>query len=236
VSQPNPRLARPESAIDRLRACIDDDAAIALVTAYFDPSSGFAGATFDTLGTSRPNEFDAHDLLALNLLDERLSSTAIRWLLSTEGTDVMRPLLEAIGSDAELGAPGDSEALASAEAAYSRLTSLGGVGSTKATKLLARKRPALVPILDTVVRSVVMAPQGQYWATFQAFMGEKRHRARLEQVKRRAGIPDEITLLRVLDVAIWMGGSGSRAAWRVRDDLDVPDLAWTPRARSRQAI
>jgi hypothetical protein len=46
-------------------------------------------------------------------------------------------------------------------------------------------------------------------------------------------VPDAITLLRVLDVAIWMSGSRSKAAWTARDDLGVPDLGWARRPSVR---
>src|SRR5437870_3282781 len=55
-----------------------------LVHIYFSPDedSPFAGSTFDTLGENVQDRFGVADLIALNLLDERIGPPAIRTILN----------------------------------------------------------------------------------------------------------------------------------------------------------
>lgn len=80
----------------------------------------------------------------------------------------------------------------------------------RATKLLARKRPELVPIMDYVVMKTCFPAQGAHW---QGLLEGLRADSgalvrRLERIMVDADIPDEVTLLRVFDVLAWIDGSG----------------------------
>jgi hypothetical protein len=199
-----------------------------LVKAYFDPQSGFAAATFNTFGESDPNAIGRDDLLALNCLDERISPRAIREFLSATGQDRLREALSSIPQDVDLR-DADQRLFADAEVAWNLLQEFDRVGPVIAGKLLARKRPRLVPIVDGVVRTVIDAGRGNYWKTYQAFMADPAQANRLDEISRSASVPEKITLLRVLDVCVWMRGSGARDAYTVRDECNIPDLPWARR-------
>lgn len=221
----------PGTPHGRIRACLDGHAP-ALVAAYFEPDCGFAADTFDTVGENPPDKFAVGDLLALNLLDERLGPRAVRALLSSEGNREIG--LIGIDPDARLGDEGDGEVLAEAHEVWNRLCRLDGVGPVKAGKLLARKRPRLVPIVDSVVIRVVGAGRGRYWSVFGEFMGDEANRNLLRTMRPESAV-ESASLLRVLDVAIWTRGSGSTRACALRDRLGVPDLTWSPRPDSTPA-
>lgn len=212
------------SPAERLTACLDDHAG-GLVQAYFDVDRPFSGDTFDTLGDNPPTVFVRDDFLALTCLDESIPPRTLRWLLGTQGQAVISPMLAAVPVAVALGADGDERALAHAQRLWDALQMGHGIGPTKAGKLLARKRPNLVPIVDSVVTSVVGAPTGEYWSTYRQVMTDTAAVERLEAIWAAAGSPN-VSLLRILDVTVWMRGSRSRSAEGVRAYLKVPPLPW----------
>jgi len=81
----------------------------------------------------------------------------------------------------------------------------------KATKLIARKRPRLYTIWDSVVSQVLGAERAHLkpvrealWADY----GTLHHR--WLSTRKEAGLPDEISALRVFGVIAWMDGEESR--------------------------
>ncbi len=93
---------------------------------------------------------------------------------------------------------------------YRELLSIRGLGETSVTKLLARKRPHLVPILDSVVAEELGVVKGRYWSPLHACLvaDDRRMHRRLEALRETAGIGADISVLRVFDVLVWMVGKG----------------------------
>ncbi|MGY0231977.1 DUF6308 family protein [Longispora urticae] len=89
------------------------------------------------------------------------------------------------------------------------LLDLDGVGVTTATKLMARKRPRLRPIWDPVVAAVTGTGRRQWEPLRVALREDDRalHR-RLLRLRSAAGLPLEVSPLRVLDVICWQTGRG----------------------------
>lgn len=189
-----------------------------LVREYFDIANNrnFAGATFDNFG---PPETEAEwngvtdrDLLALCMLDVRPRPEAIRQLRSEEFKDVFQalprytPIWEA--EDSELQEIG---------AAWGKLAHVYYFGPTSISKILARKRPHLVPIQDSVIERLLNIPKDSSW---HPALG-----AALEDDVLRSGIDNLWTggneerpsTLRLLDVALWTLGSNSRVAATMRN-------------------
>jgi len=132
-----------------------------LLTAYFDPARGFAGATFDGLGVNPRNEITRDDLLAVTLLDVRWLPSAVRRLLG-EGRSQATALLVGISSATSLWEASDGR-LEAINPLWNLLTrGSDGVEPALASKLLARKRPRLIPITDTIIVARVDA-MGQTW-------------------------------------------------------------------------
>jgi len=91
---------------------------------------------------------------------------------------------------------------------------LVGIGTASATKLLARKRPRLCPISDSVVIKAVHVP-GRTCDVLRCLLEDPAVRAEIEALRPAAAA--EATLLRILDVALWVSHSGSAAAQWVRE-------------------
>ncbi|MEU7981441.1 DUF6308 family protein [Micromonospora sp. NPDC049081] len=189
-----------------------------LVAAYFSPDGPFAGTSFDLVGENPPDVLTLDDLLATTLLDISWRPLAIRALLA--GGDHVSAALTAIPADLDLWNAGP-DTLQVATALHRWLDDLPGVGPVTASKLLARKRPRLVPIHDEIVLRVLAPPKKQLWVTLAAALGESALRDEIEGL-RPAGIHSP-SLLRLLDVAIWTRHSRSRNARDARNAVGIPE-------------
>jgi hypothetical protein len=188
-----------------------------LLKAYFDPACGFAGAMFDTLGANPRNEITRDDLLAVTLLDVRWSPSAVRRLLGDDAKQATE-LLAGITSVKNLWEVSE-EKLAATDPLWRLLTKgSDGVGQTRASKLLARKRPRLVPITDSIIVGRVGAI-GETWQALRYCLQDASLRQAIKALRpQQAGTA---SVLRLLDVALWMLHSQSKAARKARDTAGV---------------
>ncbi|MGB3438989.1 MAG: DUF6308 family protein [Actinophytocola sp.] len=187
----------------------------ALVAAYFDPDAGFAGGLFDSLGEPDPCRITVDDLLATSLLEVRFGPAAVRAILGPEA-DAISTLLAKVDPGVPIWE--DHELLAGPlTELWKLLRGLRGVGRVTTSKLLARKRPHLVPIIDRVVlRTLRLSPLGS-WQAIRGVLLDGERRARLAALAPS----DEVSVLRLLDVLLWMRGSESRAVRQVRARLGI---------------
>ncbi|MBA3250462.1 MAG: hypothetical protein H0T66_09215 [Geodermatophilaceae bacterium] len=80
-----------------------------------------------------------------------------------------------------------------------------GIGSVTRAKLLARKRPHLIPVSDSVIRGALGKPTN-LWNYHQALFldhGDELRRL-LDQARTDAGVDGRVSHLRLLDVIVWM--------------------------------
>ena len=103
---------------------------------------------------------------------------------------------------------------------WDALLQMPGVGTATASKLLARKRPRLCPVSDKVVIGAVGVP-GWTWEELRAFLQDPAARAEIEALRPPPAAV--VSVLRILDVAIWIRHSHSRAASRIRRDSGIPE-------------
>lgn len=199
----------------------DDDAeALAMLRAYYEPSIGspgsYAGALFDTWDSAGTryamlDEFTADDLLAVSFLSVRFNAATAHALLNERRAE-LSDLLDLVGEDrdlAEVEEPIDHSW--PAWKLYEALRSIHGIGRTKATKLMARKRPRLIPIYDPVVGKVTDTEDHQ-WVPLHAALrpGGLLSHERLVRLAAEAGLDQTVSALRVLDVIAWMDGDVSK--------------------------
>jgi hypothetical protein len=78
------------------------------------------------------------------------------------------------------------------------------VGWVIAGKILARKRPRLVPVWDNVVKCANGRPSNAWLWLGELLAQDISLADRLEDLHHQAELPDLVSRLRVLDVAIWM--------------------------------
>lgn len=184
-----------------------------LVAAYFDSEGPFAAETFDTLGTNEPFEVTSNDLLACTTLNVAYPALAMRHLLGPDRDETGKLLVE-IPTEVDLWTATDDH-LDAAEVAWNYLRRYRGVDEVLAGKLMARKRPRLAPVVDSVVMAALGFPGGQVWRTLRGCLQDETIRLQIDAL-RPVGLTPAVTTLRLLDVAMWMRGSNSQNVRRVR--------------------
>lgn len=186
------------------------------------------GAHYDTWagGGDAPgvvNILTADDLLAASFLSVRFSPRACIGILDHRREEVTA-LLEQIPADldlADLSHDDFKRVLGEGSPAWQLWDLLRGndgtekenwgIGPTKASKLLARKRPRLIPIWDSVVREEAgLRNSLTQWSDWHEVLTANggvlaKH---LDDIQRRANLPHPISRLRAMDVVLWMHGTG----------------------------
>jgi hypothetical protein len=121
----------------------------------------YTGAAFDRLagGGAAPevaDRFTADDLIAVTKLSVSVDPRAALRMLETEAGD-LSALLTDIPVDLDLIYAEDRHIGpdSPADQLWRRVDRYHRVGETKTSKLLARKRPRLLPVIDSVVREVL---------------------------------------------------------------------------------
>jgi len=188
------------------------DEAVEHLRRYFAPVSGttgWAGSRFERLagGGDRPDtadRFTADDLVAVSLLSVSVPPHGAIQLLESRADEFARLLAE-IPHDLELV---DVESIPDDWAPnrlWTALRDIHGIGWVTAGKLLARKRPRLIPVYDTVVQAAV-EPTASFWEALRAALraDDRALHRHLLSLRDEAGIGDDISALRVFDVVVWM--------------------------------
>ena len=88
----------------------------------------------------------------------------------------------------------------------------------QAGKLLARKRPRLVPVTGEIIVATV-GPAGQTWRALRYCLQDESLRRAIEAVRLRQA--RTVGVLRLFDVALWMLHSESTAAGSARAAASV---------------
>jgi len=173
--------------------------------------TSYGGRRFEALGGGgdRPETrdiFAADDVVAVSLLSVSIPPEAVLRILEPR-TGLLGNLLGKIPHDTDLwtadrsviGPGSDAEAL------WYALETIDGIGWVTAGKLLARKRPRLIPVYDSVVKGALMSGQGAtWWVDLWEALQDEALVERLSELKAEADLDEGISLLRVLDVAAWM--------------------------------
>ncbi|CAN5199094.1 hypothetical protein BH20ACT22_BH20ACT22_14780 [soil metagenome] len=224
-----------EQSYETIDTLLEDPAA-ELVDAFYrrdgahdlSPRTDFVGELFTSLGEADPNAFEPVDLLAVHLMGMRFTVTATETLLnSKKERDEVCDLLSEIPCNVDIW---DANADLSDSSAASRLwqrlvgfeNGYDGIGWVTAGKLLARKRPRLIPVIDNVIVTLVPGTTDGYWALLQGYLRSEERRRKVDSL-RHGKIPSFLTpTLRLLDTAIWMRGSNGPAK-AIREKFDLPD-------------
>jgi len=191
------------SAVLRNGVVIGDPlgAVLGLVTAYRD-----VGVS----GLSRPASFGEPDLRLGNRDGARISAAQIAAVL--ERRHAIEQALEEIASQASLTEPAGSVPWLPLRQLFDAFAGIHGVGFSKMTKALYRKRPALIPILDSIVQKYLedddlgaQAPFGERALEFvRGYKRDLDHNQgplqRVRQELARRGY--ELTEVRILDLLI----------------------------------
>lgn len=193
----------------------DDARCVTALRTYFHGAPGrepFMGRHFDTWGNRVDNAYTSDDVVAVAFLSVNVPSEAVTQLIADPPASLTDALAHPDSADRDL-VEVDVDDITPDWAPWrlwTQVRALPGVGPTTASKLLARKRPRLLPIWDTVAATVIGPSEG-FWqglaAALQANDRELHHR--LLRLHREAELPDQVSALRTFDVIAWMEGKGN---------------------------
>jgi hypothetical protein len=208
------------SAIDRINEAVQSSQAVDHLHTYFHEPAlsegsppGFTGAWFERLG--EPSSADADQLTSADIVAVTTLSVGIPSQITVKLLIGHQERIAALLSDIPRDPPiweVDADVLGPNGAAEElweliRRTGKGAKPANRwvsAHKLCARKRPALLPVYDREVAWLVVPEDGKWWRTAWQAMQQPALRQRLTELHDRAGVPAEVTLLRTLDVVLWM--------------------------------
>jgi hypothetical protein len=178
-----------------------------------------AYSRFDVSDRSRPASFGEPDLRLANQGGARISAAEITAIL--ERRRAIERALRAIAPGASLAGAASSVPWLALRQLFDAFAGIRGVGFSKMTKALHPKRPALIPMLDSVVQKYLEDDDLGAQATF----GERalglvrgykrdldRNRAAVRAVRHElASRGYGLSEVRILDVLVWsVGTPGSR--------------------------
>lgn len=191
----------------------------------------FTGAHFERLADhGELDRFTANDLVAVAMLGVDLPALAALHLLEDDAHSISGLLAQLPQSHDALWA---TDALAPDKPAwtlYYRLLDEDGLGRTRASKLLAAKRPHLIPIYDSVVGDALgIGDNNDDWAAWRAVLAEPSTRGEVAEVRDAVAAAAHLSLLRTLDIVIWMRHKGWAQIGRDLNPIDPTTIpTWNP--------
>lgn len=204
------------------RPVFESPRAAELLAAYYErDKSGaprFTGSAFDSWagGGDRAavcDAFTSDDVVAVTYLSMRLHWTLV-WDLLEGRARTLSELLSAVPTDVRLWDEDHrvSAALKAATTLWRYLRDVVGAGPVTSHKLLARKRPLLLPVYDSVVRSAV-AGSDEIWLPLRRWLQADGNLQLLRDTREAASaisrvVPYALSELRVFDIVLWMEHSG----------------------------
>jgi hypothetical protein len=175
----------------------------------------YTGRRFDFLdggGQRDEHVFTSDDIVAVSMLSVTIPPTASIEILEKRRDELSRLLCKIpVGQSLWQVPEGTVSTSSAASALFKMLKSIPGVGWVTAHKLLARKRPDLLPVYDRVVKARLQPRSSKFWIPLRNSLLKNDHEVvdRLEVIREEATLPDpQPSLLRILDVSIWMTSQG----------------------------
>jgi len=197
-----------------LREGVEVEHPLDVALAFFEAYSGYEAGD-----SSRPNSFDERDLRRANRGGARISAAEIEAIL--ERRRAIERGLRAIPLGASLADVTGSIPWSPMTRLFDGFADIRGVGFSKMTKALHRKRPALIPMLDSIVQAYLTRDDSRTGSTD---FGERatalvrsykrdldRNRSALRELKRELGNRQYVTTeVRILDLLIWSAEDSER--------------------------
>jgi len=193
--------------VDPSRFVTDSERPLAISSLRHYFSGHYTGALFEKLtDREEPNAITARDIVAVTALGVRVPVRAADWILGA-GRAEISDLLSMIPNGVPIWENVRLDLSSKAWELWTVLDAQYKVGATITSKLLAAKRPHLLPIWDQYVVDGVQPKKNEYWVGWQeALSGESgaELRAVCEAIRQEADAPDCLSVLRILDIVIWM--------------------------------
>ncbi|WP_154604950.1 DUF6308 family protein [Arthrobacter sp. AQ5-05] len=180
------------------------------------------GRRFDHLATTNidPNIITAEDLLSVSFLSVSVPPRAAWAILTSRSTAITKKLAQ-IPDNVSIDNPKCCLDMYQADSPSQELWDLlrrdengklWDMGATKISKVMACKRPLLVPIQDRVVMTELDATDAEYWRMWWQAMHLRENSKPVvadfaRELQERVPEAEKLSLLRTLDIVIWMHGT-----------------------------
>jgi Family of unknown function (DUF6308) len=197
-----------------LRGGVEVENPLGLTLEFLEAHSGH-----ETYGPSQAMSFDERDLRAANRGGARISAAEIAAIVERRGE--IERALRRIRADASLAGATSSIPWRSLMLLFDAFADIRGVGFSKMTKALHRKRPALIPMLDSVVQTYLTTEDpgtrspGSFGERATALVRSYKrdldgnHLALRDLQRELASRNYRLTEVRILDLLIWSRSSAS---------------------------
>jgi Family of unknown function (DUF6308) len=186
-----------------LRGGVEVESPLQLALDFLQAYSGYEGSD-----ASGPKSFDERDLRLANRGGARIAASEIAAILERR-REIERALRQ-IRIDASLAGATSSIPWMPLTQLFDAFADIRGVGLSKMTKALHRKRPALIPMLDSVVQAYLGPPApvsfgDRATALVSSYKEDlDRNRAALSEIQRELESREyRLTDVRILDLLIW---------------------------------
>ncbi len=194
----------------------DSKIALDLLTRYYsnraDGSPLYTGSRFEEIARLNPdpNVIGPADFVAVSLLSVKVPKKAAIRLLDANVSKEISLLLRQIPLDLDI--VDASEDMLTGDCPANKLwrTLRGardGIGRTTASKLIAAKRPRLIPIWDTFIGEATGLDTADNWRKFQTVLlaDDRKLWNWLDHLRAQVpNLPNQVSTLRILDVILWM--------------------------------
>jgi hypothetical protein len=189
----------------------------AVVSEYFSrrlaSGSGpyYLGSLFERFAGGGDNEvtrdeITTNDLLAVSMLGVVVPPRAALRMLDADGHRISK-LLRLIPCGIDLVEAGTQDIGEDSPAweLWGLISTYEGLDDAETSKILARKRPRLLPVQDPIVDEM-LGHEGDYWAALRHYLRLDNRAAAiwLRDVRRASGIGEDVSEIRVFDILVWM--------------------------------
>jgi len=166
---------------------------------------------------SRPGSFDESDLRRANRGGARISGAEIAAILERRGR--IERALRSIAPDASLADAEESIPWRPLTRLFDAFAEISGIGLSKMTKALHPKRPALIPMLDSVVQAYLAGDESEvsFGESAAALVASykrdlDRNLTALRQIQRELASRGyrSMSEVRILDVLVWSAYAPAR--------------------------
>lgn len=209
------------SALDRVRDLVSADRAEDDLRRYLRRPGGSQLERLADYGS--PDEFTDSDFRAVQALSVSALHSARQWLRG-DGKDQVRCLLESIPCNLDIWdvEPEDYIAVLGPDSPawqlwvilYDRQAGARSAGrAVTAGKLLHAKRPRLIPVFDRGrVAKALDPPPSRFWEMMWRALRDPRISQELHGLQSSVNESAGLSLLRVLDIVVWMSREPHRPA------------------------
>ena len=194
-----------------LRNGVEVEKPLELALEFLEAYSSYQA--YDSYDSSGAASFDESDLRLANRGGARISTAEIAAILERRGE--IESALREIDPDASLADATNSIPWIPLRRLFDAFADIRGIGLSKMTKALHRKRPALIPMLDSVVQAYLTMdnsatrPSGSFGERATALVRSykrdlDRNRSVLYEIQRELASGEyRLTEVRILDLLIW---------------------------------